>query len=168
MTHRPIKTLIANGLLLVVVCLLISDQTYAHEGCKNAQVEYAPFDTKFTNKIVVQSVAKSFTEPDKKKRTSSPQDTAWFVQVSPDFTKPIPWTTEFIIGGNALKGGPFKVQFADHGSGGVSARWLNEKLLFIQVWWGRIGSTDMILDVSNRTFIYREMANYIELIQPCK
>jgi hypothetical protein len=38
--------------------------------------------------------------------------------------------------------------FRDHGNT-FSANWINEKLLFVQVWWGRIASSDIILDVNH-------------------
>jgi hypothetical protein len=44
---------------------------------------------------------------------------------------------------------------------------LNEKLIYGSVWWGRIVATDFIFDVQGNKFIYREMASYGELIQPC-
>jgi hypothetical protein len=51
-----------------------------------------------------------------------------------------------------------ELTFVDESNGGVKVEWLNEKLLFGQVWWGRIYSTDFILDVEQGKFIYREMA----------
>jgi hypothetical protein len=49
----------------------------------------------------------------------------------------------------------------------VEIHWLNEKLLYGSVWWGRTVSTDFVFDAEKRAFIYREMANYGELVQPC-
>jgi len=61
-----------------------------------------------------------------------------------------------------------QLSFQDHASGGSSVQWLNEKLLFSRVWWGRIYSTDFILNVEKEQFIYREMAHYGEMIEPCR
>jgi hypothetical protein len=36
-------------------------------------------------------------------------------------------------------------------------RWLNEKLIFVQVWWGRIVGVELILDVERAEFIYKEI-----------
>jgi len=36
-------------------------------------------------------------------------------------------------------------------------RWINEKLVFIRVWWGRILGTDLIFDTDRSEFIYKEM-----------
>ena len=35
-------------------------------------------------------------------------------------------------------------------------RWINEKLLFMRAWWGRIAATDMIFDVEAEKVIYAE------------
>ena len=39
----------------------------------------------------------------------------------------------------------------------IKVRWINEKLVFIRVWWGRIEGTDMIFDVEKQEFLSREM-----------
>jgi hypothetical protein len=51
---------------------------------------------------------------------------------------------------------------------GIQSDWLNEKLLFLRVWLGRIVSLDMILDVDNGVLVYFEDATHDDLIQPCK
>jgi hypothetical protein len=35
-------------------------------------------------------------------------------------------------------------------------RWVNEKLLFVHAWWGRIAATDMLFDVEAEKFVYIE------------
>lgn len=35
-------------------------------------------------------------------------------------------------------------------------RWVNEKLIFMRPWWGRIAATDLIFDVEREKFIYAE------------
>ncbi|HEY6265129.1 MAG TPA: hypothetical protein VIW93_10015 [Candidatus Acidoferrum sp.] len=61
-----------------------------------------------------------------------------------------------------------QLTFQNHASGGTSIQWLNEKLLFGRVWWGRIYSTAFIVDVEKEQFIYKQMAEYGEMIQPCR
>ena len=39
----------------------------------------------------------------------------------------------------------------------TKAHWINEKLIFIRVYWGRILGTDMIFDTEKNEFTYREM-----------
>lgn len=35
-------------------------------------------------------------------------------------------------------------------------RWVNEKLIFLRAWWGRIAATDLIFDVEREKIIYAE------------
>ena len=39
----------------------------------------------------------------------------------------------------------------------TKAYWINEKLIFIRVYWGRIVGTDLIFDTEKKEFIHREM-----------
>ncbi len=41
----------------------------------------------------------------------------------------------------------------------VDVRWINEKLLFVSVWWGRVLGTHLILDVEKETIVFKEMVN---------
>jgi hypothetical protein len=40
------------------------------------------------------------------------------------------------------------------------ARWINEKLLFIEIWWGRFVSSDLIVNVETGQVMYHEQASY--------
>jgi hypothetical protein len=97
----------------------------------------------------------------------SDQDTASYFVREPDTTKPGPWTTIVEVFGNEARPIHLRIRIADHASGGVRTRWLNEKLLWLQVWRGRIVSTDMILDIETQRFVYEQDANYNSLILPC-
>jgi hypothetical protein len=97
----------------------------------------------------------------------SPHGTKHYIMQSADFTKQAPWNTDIYILGNRANPLKMKITFRDHGNGGVRARWLNEKLLFVQVWWGRIVSTDLILDLDSAKWIYMQNANYGNIIKPC-
>ena len=97
----------------------------------------------------------------------TPQGTASFVMREPDTTKPGPWSTSIEVVGNKARNLRLRLRLSNHISGGVRANWLNEKLLWVQVWRGRIASTDMILDVDTGRFIYQQDANYNSLIVPC-
>ena len=41
----------------------------------------------------------------------------------------------------------------------AEARWINEKLVFIRVWWGRTGGSDFIFDAEAGRFIHEEMVH---------
>ncbi len=46
-------------------------------------------------------------------------------------------------------------------------KWINEKLLYIRVWWGKIAATDFIFDVEKKEFIHSEslVSGYIAMSQ---
>lgn len=128
--------------------------------CKDGRVRYAkPSAAVAQNTRLSPYVTTPFTSALKER---SPQGTRWFVNLGPDYTKPGPWNTTLIIA-NRADGKPFlTASFLAHGNT-FSARWLNEKLIFVQVWWGRIESSDLILDVEKGAFTYDEMANYAQV-----
>ena len=51
-----------------------------------------------------------------------------------------------------------QIEFSDL-FGLSDVRWINEKLLFMRPWWGRIVGTDIIYDVEKETIVYAETVN---------
>lgn len=165
MAVLTLRIFVAGVVLALITPLCCPAQTQI--ACDEEQVDYSPFDPSFSNRIILGPLDKAYVPPAENERKFSPQHDMWLVQTDPDFSKPGPWTTTIVIG-TSRKGRPSKLTLVDHASGGVHAQWLNEKLLFVQVWWGRIVSTDLILDVERRSFMYEEMADYGDFIQPCQ
>jgi hypothetical protein len=115
-----------------------------------------------TNDVVLPKAAASG------KQIHSPQETRWFMEIDPDYTTTSsPWTTTIYVQAGSARERLLKATFVDHGNT-FTAQWINEKLLFVQVWWGRIASSDLILDIEHGKFIYDELAHYGELGQPCQ
>jgi hypothetical protein len=134
--------------------------------CENAKVQYSSVEDKYMEKIKVQTVTELHV-PDGVEKQFSPQRTFWLYATQPNYQKDGPWATTVLIksaDGNTMR----KLTLIDHGTGGVKLAWLNERLLFVQVWWGRILSTDFILDVQNREFLYQQNAYYGQLMESCK
>lgn len=96
----------------------------------------------------------------------SPQGTKWYSRTQPDYMKNGPWTSTVLVGDES--GTVFGLVFPNHGSGGVTAQWINDQLLFLTVWPGRIVSIDLILNVETGKLIYSERANYGLVTRPCK
>ncbi|WP_370308849.1 hypothetical protein [Sinimarinibacterium flocculans] len=48
----------------------------------------------------------------------------------------------------------------------VRARWLNERLVYIQAWWGRIAASELVFDSLERRFLYRKLAHYAYAVDP--
>jgi len=159
--------------LMIFLLCLSSASTLSQENlpsfpkCSDASVQYTPFDEDYSQKIILRIAPHSGTSGPERNKEYSPQHTAWISPNSPDYSRPGPWNTDVTI---AAPAGSKVLQLAlqDHASGGASIQWLNEKLLFGRVWWGRIYSTDFILDVEKGQFIYRQMAHYGEMIEPCR
>ena len=153
---------------LLVGLLTIATATLAQQipSCRDAMVTYSAFDEHFAANMIIQPgpAPRSALIMGDKQFTS--QGTRWMVIAKPDYMKAGPWATAVWVGdrkGSSL----LQLAFLDHANGGVNIRWLNEKLLYGSVWWGPIVSTDFVFDVEKRTFLYREMVNYGELVQPC-
>ena len=134
--------------------------------CDAARVRYRPVNTtplesQSASRIEVHDTDDSI---EGSKVEQSPQKTRWISLVEPDYSKPGPYTTTIYIG--TIDDDPsLKLGIREHA--GISVRWLNEKLLYGSVSWGRIVSTDFIFDVEARKFIYEEMENFGELMEPC-
>jgi hypothetical protein len=156
-------------LLLALIPFLASAAPAASQDvppCDSAKVQYSPVEDRYLEKIKVQGVTE-LQVPDNVEKQFSPQRTFWLFAVQPNYQKDGPWTTTVLIksaDGNTMR----KITFIDHGTGGVKLEWLNERLLFARVWWGRILSTDLILDVQNREFLYQQNAYYGQLMESCK
>jgi hypothetical protein len=135
--------------------------------CGSARVHYAHFDNTYASRFQIKPSPALITQPPTENRVFSTQHTRWLVEVSPDTMKAGPWTTRVYVGTRDSAPG-VELRFIDETNGAVSARWLNEKLIFGQVWWGRVYATDFIFDVEQNKFVYREMAHFGELIQPCQ
>jgi hypothetical protein len=123
--------------------------------------KYVPLESEIRMTII-----RDESKPTDNQLEKSPQGTRWFTANKPDFTKNGPWTTNVLVGDQ--NGTLMKLVFPNHGSSGVTTRWINDQLLFLSVWPGRIVSIDLILNVETAKFIYSEKANYRLLTQPCK
>jgi hypothetical protein len=135
--------------------------------CGDAKIRYSPFDATYSNRILLKSMAGSGDPQQTAAKKYSPQHTMWQAKVDADTMKAGPWTTSVYFGSDGSSE-VLKLSLVDHASGGVQVDWLSEKLVFGRVWWGRISSTDFVLDLQKHQFIYREMAEYGDLIQPCE
>jgi len=160
----------SSSITLLLVLLLFSPvlgfcQKPVFAECSGRHVTYEPFDQHFSAKMRVQSAP--LNSQGKGVEQFSPQRSRFAVVQKTDFNKPGPWATEIWIRDVQGEKAPLLLSFTDHANGGVEIHWINEKLIYGSVWWGRIVSTDFVFDIDNQSFIYHEMANYGELIQPC-
>jgi len=151
----------------VWICIQIcqAQQPQPSLACDDRQVLYHAPDSEFDRRIKI--VMSKERAPEASKKEISPQGTHYVVHEEPDFRNARPWTSNVVVGRAHVEDKIIKISFIEHGNGGVQTYWINDKLLFLQVWWGRLLSTDLVLDVDQGVFLYREEAYYGEMIQPC-
>jgi hypothetical protein len=93
-----------------------------------------------------------------RKVTSRLGPDSWFATVDPIYTETPPWNTTIFVGrtGNIK---PFlKITVLDHGNT-FNVKWVTDRLLHINIWWGRFGMSDWIIDVDRGTVVYDELLN---------
>jgi len=88
----------------------------------------------------------------------SPNKAYFYTIEKPDMQKPGPWDTVVYVYNE--REGLQRIDIKDHSNYGVKIEWINEKLLFLRIWWGRVLGTDLILDIETESVIYEEMFRY--------
>ena len=112
---------------------------------------HRPFDEHFASRIAVDRCAIPTPLPN---RHRSPNKAYWYALIRPDQTKNGPWNSEVLA--YTERDYLVRIRLLDiHDCHEID--WVNEKLLRVRVWWGRICATDLILDVEREQIIYREM-----------
>ncbi|HEX5221906.1 MAG TPA: hypothetical protein VFZ59_20245 [Verrucomicrobiae bacterium] len=95
------------------------------------------------------------------KLANLPKDAAirgvrWLAEEKPDTMRNGPWNTRLYIFTTGETNQCVRLELIDHGNGGVNHRWLNDKMLFVTVWFGRVAWTDFILNTETLRFAYIE------------
>jgi len=108
--------------------------------------------TDFAGRIAISRVAPEEKPAD---RVLSPNGAYWFAMRSPDTTRPGPWETTIDI--EYERDTRIRISVRDHKSAGVRPRWINEKLLYVEIWWGRVLGSYLIFDVEAETVLAKEM-----------
>ncbi len=164
---KPVNSISTSCAVVLALSLsMVGGQT--SRSCDDAQVHYRAAPPEMVQKIRLNRSASQPEVPNSARKLVSPQGTRWFFEVDPDYTSTKePWNTTLFIHKVGEADRLLRVDVMDHGNT-FTASWINEKLLFVQVWWGRIASSDLIIDIEQDKVIYHELASYIETIQPCE
>jgi hypothetical protein len=97
---------------------------------------------------------------DQAKRVSSQSGSnSWFVTVDAVYTNNPPWNTTIFVGRQGKEKPFLKINVLDHGDT-LSVKWVTDRLLHINVWWGRFGMSDWLIDVDRGTVVYDELLNF--------
>lgn len=119
------------------------------------QPTYLPFDDSFSKQIILQGARKTSYEGE---RQVSPNQLGLVQAVNPSFSKKAPWSTTLYIEHANYE--TLQLSLLNHANIQVASSWINDELLHIKVWWGRVIGSDLILDLSTATFIYKRMFVY--------
>lgn len=86
---------------------------------------------------------------------------SWFVTVDPVYANVPPWNTTIYVGRTGSDKPILKIKVLDHGNT-LNVKWVTDRLLHINIWWGRFGMSDWIIDVDRGTVVYDELLNVYE------
>lgn len=75
---------------------------------------------------------------------------------NPDTTQPGPWGAALIVD---APGAPRRSLLIEDVGAPIAPRWLNERLIFLRIAWGRAVFSDVILDTRSGTLRYHEQAH---------
>ncbi len=99
-------------------------------------------------------------------RTNSPWGSRWVACEPADTLRDGPWTTRLYIFTATDRHHCVEIEARDHASYGVTYEWLNERVIFVRCWWGRIVSTDFVLDTETVRAAYIQDAGYLGVTLP--
>ena len=119
---------------------------------KEPRIYQSSPDARNKNRI---SIKKSDWPPVLTEPVHSPNKAYFFIVLWPDKNKPLPWDLKIFIGNEREK--LIEIDFPDYDARyDPKIQWMNEKLIYIRIWWGRILGTDLIFDVEKEAIIYQE------------
>jgi hypothetical protein len=133
--------------------------------CEDAKVKYSPFQEAYAKNILWNKLSSTEKPPAVASKEYSPERDSWKIAVEPDFSKPGPFNHTIYFGADGSEE-VWKLTILDVRD--VRIEFLTEKLVFGQVWVGRIVAVEFVLDLQQHKFIYREMAQYGAKFEPCQ
>lgn len=115
---------------------------------------HTPFNEKWSDRIVIQRT--QFAQVNNKK-VFSPNNAYWYSVAKPDFSKPWPHNLQIDIYNE--RDYLITLQLLDIAHYAIHTKWINEKLVYVRVWLGRVLGIDLIFDVETEQIIYKENIN---------
>ncbi len=125
---------------------------------KEPRIFHAEFDKDYENRISVSNVEldKKILEENEREKNYSPNKAYWYLVNSPDTMKPGPWTAEIIVFNE--RDYFIEIKLIDYAATyKTTIEWINEKLLYIRFWLGRIAGIYFIFDIEKEKVIIKEM-----------
>lgn len=148
------------ALFLIVIFLCtgkaLADDTLWHtspDKWSEPRTFHSAFDEEFSKRIVISRVKIKYNGQLKKEFSSN--NAYWYHVQSADYHKEGPYTTNILIYNE--RGYLVSLKLLEHSQYEPNIKWINEKLIYVEVWWGRILGTYLIFDVEKEQIIYKEM-----------
>jgi hypothetical protein len=125
--------------------------------CSDVKPEYfSPTPDRAKHLFISREASGTFDQS--KKVTSQLGANSWFVSVDPVYTNAPPWNTTIFVGSVGSNKPLLKITVRDHGNT-LNVKWVTDRLLHINIWWGRFGMSDWIIDVDRGIVVYDELLN---------
>jgi len=121
---------------------------------KEPRLYHTEFDRAYADRIVITKETAGRTDREK---VMSANGAYWFSTMSPDTARPGPWSTDIFVFNE--RENLVRIRLKDHAGYEVTAHWINEKLIYVQFWLGRVLGICFIFDVETEKIIYKEMVN---------
>lgn len=147
--------------ILVIIIFLFADKAFTDDTLwhtspdkwSEPRIYHSAFDEEFKNGIIISRVKVKYN--DQLKKELSPNNAYWYHVQSAAYMKPGPYTTDILIYNER----PYLIslKLEEHSQYEPKIVWINEKLLYVEVWWGRILGTYIIFDVEKEQVITKEM-----------
>ena len=118
------------------------------------RIFHTPFDKRWSDRIVVQRTPLTQVANEK---VFSPNKAYWYSVTEPDFIKPGPHKLQMNIYNE--RDYLVRLEILDIGHYVRYTKWINEKLLYVRAWYGRIFGVDLIFDVEKEQIIHKENIN---------
>jgi hypothetical protein len=87
----------------------------------------------------------------------SPHGVRAFWVVAPDFSQEGPWSTAVFVADVGHGGRAVRISIENHANATPVVQWVNDELLHVQVWWGRIAASDLVFDVVDGVLLYSRL-----------
>lgn len=160
-----------NLFLIIILVTIISplSTTFASkwhtspDKWKEPRIFHSPFQNEFEKQIVFTKIDNNSINIDENTKKYSPNGAYWFALKTNDKTGQYSNSSDLLIFNE--RGYLLKITLVNHaGQYEKKIYWVNEKLIYIQVWWGRILGSYLIFDVESEKVIIREMVNDGEIL----
>lgn len=162
------KAVAATVICLAVIAVAGQQTTRLWHTSPDKWEEPRTFHSSFRAEIA-ESISVTHEKPSNTERAKalSPNKAYWFTVNTADTGAPRKDKDKFLVSAPDASIHVFtererltKITFKDHYPNfALDVRWINEKLLYIEVWWGRVVGSCFIFDVEHEQFIYKEMVH---------